>query len=127
MPSISPGRGSRVVTDTDMVMFLSAARSLRDRVVLPAPEGDDMTSSRPLRAISVLWITLLNVLHLFTHLIDDCFQLKANGRQGLVEGFGTECVGFAVKLLGQKIEFAACRFGGGDQGTGCLKGGKPGG
>lgn len=36
-------------TDTDMAMLGSAARSRRDSVVLPAPEGEDITSSNPRR------------------------------------------------------------------------------
>ena len=63
-------------------------------------------------------------MHLFAHLIDDCFQLKANGGQGLVEGLGTQRIGFAVEFLGQKIKLAARRFGRSDQGAGRFEVGK---
>jgi hypothetical protein len=47
-----------------MVIEGSRASKARDNVVLPAPEGDDMTSSRPRLAIFVRWTGSLNVLHL---------------------------------------------------------------
>ena len=64
-----------VVTDTDMVMLLSLSKSLRERVVLPAPEGDDMTSKSPRLKITGLVANLFNVLHLLTHLVDDGFEV----------------------------------------------------
>jgi hypothetical protein len=74
--------------------------------------------------MSVFCNILFNVLHLFTHLIDDCFQLKANGGQGLVQGLGTQRIGFAVEFLRQKIKFAACGFGRNNQGAGRFEVGK---
>ena len=61
----------------------SASKSLRESVVLPAPEGDESTSRSPRRAI-LIWLLLLNVLDLFAELIDDGFQLKTDGGEFLV-------------------------------------------
>jgi len=48
--------GGFVVTETESSTPGSAARSLRDSVVLPAPEGEDSTSMSPRRAIaSACW------------------------------------------------------------------------
>lgn len=61
----------------------SASKSLRDKVVLPAPEGDESTRSNPRRAILILE-DLFNVLNLFAELVDNGFQLKADGGELLV-------------------------------------------
>ena len=45
------GRGVRVVTETDISMPDSVSSSIRDKVVFPAPDGDESTSIRPRRAI----------------------------------------------------------------------------
>lgn len=66
-----------------MLMEGSASRSFRDKVVLPAPEGDDSTRSNPRRAM-LMWAVLFNVLNLFAELVDNGFQLEANGREFLV-------------------------------------------
>jgi hypothetical protein len=42
-------RFGRVVTDTESSTAGSASSSLRESVVLPAPEGDDSTSISPRR------------------------------------------------------------------------------
>ena len=44
-------RRVRVVTETDSSIDLSTSSSMRDSVVLPAPDGDDSTSINPRRAI----------------------------------------------------------------------------
>lgn len=61
----------------------SASKSLRESVVLPAPEGDERTSNNPRRAMLV-WLFLLNVLDLFAELIDDGFQFKTDGGEFFV-------------------------------------------
>ena len=48
--SISPRRGGRVVTETESAMRPSSLSRRRDKVVLPAPDGDDSTSISPRRA-----------------------------------------------------------------------------
>ena len=45
--STSPGRRGRVVTETDITSPWSASSRARERVVLPAPDGDDSTSITP--------------------------------------------------------------------------------
>ena len=76
-----------VVTDTDKVMLGSAARSLRESVVLPAPEGDDITSKSPRLKITGLEVVLFNVLNLLSHLIDDGFEVKADSGQARITRF----------------------------------------
>src|SRR5688500_1333699 len=93
------------------MMCGSRSSSRRVSVVLPAPEGDEITNSSPRRLICVCPVDLFNVLHLLAHLIDHRLEGKANGAQGPVLRFGAKSVGFAVKLLGEKIKFAAHRSG----------------
>ena len=57
----------------------SALSNSRDSVVLPAPDGEDSTSSSPRRAIADpedFCDVSLDVLHLLSELIDHGFQLK---------------------------------------------------
>ena len=60
----------------------SAASSCLDKVVLPAPDGEDSTKIRPRRAIEAdkFVSASLNVLNLFAHLIDDRLHRKATSR-----------------------------------------------
>src|ERR1700693_6197725 len=51
MPAISPGRCLRVVTEMERSTIGSISSSMRDNVVLPAPEGEDSTNISPRRAI----------------------------------------------------------------------------
>src|SRR5437870_8237676 len=51
-PSISPGRGGRVVTDTEYARSVSRSRTSRHSVVLPAPDGAETTNSVPRRLIT---------------------------------------------------------------------------
>jgi len=53
MPWVSPGRLDRVVTETDIIKLGSRSKSNRDRVVLPAPEGEDNINITPRRRIPV--------------------------------------------------------------------------
>ena len=68
-------------------MLLSAASSFFERVVLPAPEGEDITNNSPRRGTAVLVGSLLNVLNLLAHLIDDGFEVEADRRQAGIIGF----------------------------------------
>src|SRR5262245_66209502 len=51
-PSISPGRGGRVVTDTEYARSGTRSRISRHNVVLPAPDGAETTNSVPRRLIT---------------------------------------------------------------------------
>ena len=50
-PSISPGRGARVVADTEKRIVGSQSRSRAAKVDLPAPEGEDRMMRSPRRAV----------------------------------------------------------------------------
>src|SRR5947209_1670361 len=54
MPSISPGRGGRVVTEIEYARPGTRSRTSRHSVVLPAPEGAETTKSEPRRLITRL-------------------------------------------------------------------------
>src|SRR5262245_28761473 len=90
----------------------SAASRRRASVVLPAPDGDDRTSSIPLRAMRGPSLTspLLNVLDLLAHLIDHRFELETGPRRLRVARLGAQGVGLAVELLGQEVEPATGRL-----------------
>src|SRR5581483_7427367 len=109
----SPGRGLRVVTDTDMRRPLSLASRRRASVVLPAPDGEESTSSRPRRATcgrsdrSGRAPASLNVLHLLAHLVDDRLELQSRPGRFRIVGLGADGVGLAIELLGEEIETAA--------------------
>src|SRR6476660_2277884 len=112
LPSISPGCGGRVVTDTDMASEASVSISRPASVVLPAPEGEDSTKSSPrlsIRGGGACGLVSLNVLHLLSHLIDHRLQFQAGAGGFFVVGFGAQGIGFAVELLGQEIEAASGR------------------
>src|SRR3989442_8024689 len=51
-PSISPGRGGRVVTETEYDRSGTRSRISRHSVVLPAPDGAETTNSVPRRLIT---------------------------------------------------------------------------
>src|SRR5262249_39835122 len=88
----------------------SAASRRRASVVLPAPDGEDSTSSIPLRlmrgppAVPASLPVSLNVLHLLAHLVDDGLELEARPCRLGVVGLGAERIGLAVELLGQEVE-----------------------
>ncbi len=75
-------RRSCVVTDIDIAMPGSDSISRRDKVVLPAPDGEDRTNNRPRRAMveGVAVMMSLDVLHLFAHLIDRRLQRETGAR-----------------------------------------------
>src|SRR5258708_93332 len=68
-PSFSPGRGARVVCETENRRPSSSFRTRVTTVVLPAPEGAETTITLPPAPCS------LNVLHLFPELLDLRFQI----------------------------------------------------
>src|SRR5947207_13496451 len=122
MPSASPTRGLRVVTDTDISNSGSRASRRRDNVVLPAPDGDDSTSSKPRRGSSGgdgLW-RLLDILHLLAKLIDDGLERKPGPDQGRVGRLGAPRIGLAVELLRQEVEPPTDRLARLQQFPGCL-------
>src|SRR6516165_545542 len=109
----------------------SAASSMRDSVVLPAPEGEDSTNISPRRAIiacscpAAVTIGRLRgrpgwtegsppsqsfqILHLLAKLLDDALELEADIGELDVVGLGAQRVGFAIELLGEEIEPATDR------------------
>src|SRR5262245_4501515 len=100
-----------------MRRLASAASRPRDSVVLPAPEGEESTSSSPRRAIAGApgppargWGVSLNVLHLLAHLVDHRLELQARPRGLGIGRLGAQRIGLAVELLGQEVEAAARRL-----------------
>src|SRR5262245_40049323 len=96
----------------------SAASSRRDRVVLPAPDGEDNTRASPRRAIGAppaCSPASLNVLHLLAHLIDHGLELEPGAGHVRIVGLRAERVGLAVELLGQEVEAPARRLARGDE------------
>src|SRR5262245_62013235 len=95
----------------------SAAKRRRASVVLPAPEGEESTSSsplRPMRGASPRAGTLarsLNVLDLLAHLVDKRLQSNARPRNLRIGSLGAWRIGFPVELLGQEIEPTPGRLG----------------
>src|SRR4051812_37323586 len=85
-------------------MRLSLRNSRRDKVVLPAPEGDDKTNISPR-----LFMRSFQVLHLLAELLDDGFELKPDIGEFDVVRLGAQGIRFAVEFLGQEIEPAADR------------------
>src|SRR3990172_7293208 len=95
-----------------MCMPASASSRRRASVVLPAPEGDERTMSRPRRPMRTvsLPLDLFNILNLLAHLVDDGLELETSSRCICVAGLGAQCVGFAIELLRQKVEATAGRL-----------------
>src|SRR6478672_1021276 len=90
----------------------SAFSSIRDKVVFPAPDGDDRTSMSPRRAMTVdldFWlaaraISLFQVLHLLAELFDHALELEPDIGQRDIVRFRADRIGLAIELLRQKIE-----------------------
>src|SRR5690606_3979950 len=98
-PSASPGRGARVVQDTDRARSGWSATRRRDSEVLPAPDGLEITSIRPRRRRS----GSLDILHLLAELLDGRLQLQANRGEGRGGGLRAQGVGLTVELLRQEV------------------------
>ena len=77
-----------MVAEIDGERSGNAATRRRDKLVLPAPEGLEMTRNRPRR----LCAGLFDILHLLAKLIDRGFQLQADGGQGRRSRFGAQGV-----------------------------------
>src|ERR1700712_3111165 len=94
---------ARVVWETETRICGWASIRALTRLVLPAPEGAEMMYRVP-----VLWVmsglALLNVLHLFAHLLDQHLEVDRGLGAARIEGFGAQCVGFAVELLHQEVQ-----------------------
>src|SRR5882672_8459326 len=101
-PFTSPGRGARVVAETEYARSGMHSRASRQSVVLPAPDGAETTKSvprRPRRAPA-----LLKILHLLADLLQDAL----GGQRGLahlqVVGLRGHRVHLTVQLLDQEVE-----------------------
>ena len=93
---------------------VSPSTSRRAIVVLPAPEGDDRTSMSPLLAMPFP-ILLTRCLDLLAQLVDDGLEFEPGARGFDVGGLRADRIGFAIELLGEKVEFAADRLAARDQ------------
>src|SRR5262249_22264921 len=125
---------------TDSSMAESLASSMRDSVVLPAPDGEDKTSISPRRTMAIFFglfratgrFTMLSalptfpaeprennglfeVLHLLAELLDNGLELKPDLGEFHVVRFGAQRIGFPIELLGEEIEPASDRAAFGDQ------------
>src|SRR6202023_1532392 len=119
MPSTSLERRARVVTEIDSVRSSSLVwRSIRVKVVLPAPDGEERISIKPRpRALAVCSFAerssrckfLLDILDLFAELLDLDAQFEAEPRQARVVRLGAKHIGLARKFLGKEVEPAAGR------------------
>src|SRR5947207_9052597 len=100
MPSTSLERRARVVTEIDSVRSSSFAwSSIRVKVVLPAPDGEERISIKPRpRGPAICSFAkrfsrckfLLDILDLFAELLDLDAQFEAEPRQGRVVRFGAQ-------------------------------------
>src|ERR1700730_12491518 len=119
MPSTSLERRTRVVTEIDNVRSSSLVwSSIRVKVVLPAPDGEERISikQRP-RARAVCSFGgrssgcefLLDILYLFAQLFDCDAQFEAEPRQTRVVRLGAKRIGLARKFLGKEVKPAAGR------------------
>src|ERR1700720_2157770 len=121
MPSTSLERRARVVTEIDSVRSSSLVwSSIRVKVVLPAPDGEERISIKPRprpRARAVCSFAggssscnfLLDILDLFAELFDLDAQFEAEPRQARVVRLGAKRIGLARKFLGKEGGPAAAR------------------
>src|SRR5450432_4443954 len=101
MPSRSPGRGVRVVYDTDSRMPRSRSSSARVRLVLPPPDGAAITNRFPVGVMQApcrgFLAASFDILDLFPHLLDQHLEFQRRLRQLGVDGFRAQRVRFAVE------------------------------
>src|SRR5260221_12086579 len=94
-------------------MLGSLLRSSVTSVVFPAPDGATTTKRFPAcfapRASRLVPRASLNVLHLFTHLLDEHLQLHRDARDLVGDRLGAERVRLAVELLAEEIQALAAR------------------
>src|SRR5512139_2981109 len=88
---------------------LSLSSNWRDRVVLPAPDGDDRTSINPRRWIAEVPLSF-DILDLLPQALDGALQIDADARQLDVGRLRAKRVGLAIELLAEEIELAADRI-----------------
>src|SRR5512139_3596913 len=88
---------------------LSLSSNWRDRVVLPAPDGDDRTSMSPRRWIAEVPLSF-DILDLLPQALDGALQIDADARQLDVGRLRAQRVGLAVELLAEEIELAPHRI-----------------
>ena len=100
-------------------MLRSDVSSMRDSVVLPAPDGDDSTSIRPRRAIALLLPRARHRYSRFCTCSRNCSTTALSSSPMLVSSRSLALehkrIRFAVELLGQKVELAPDRAAVGDQ------------
>ncbi|GBO80607.1 hypothetical protein AA0242T_1309 [Acetobacter aceti NRIC 0242] len=65
MPSVSPGRGARVVMETECFRRGSAARKALAMVDFPAPDGAEMTRQTPRRVMGDGTVVPVRVISAF--------------------------------------------------------------
>src|SRR5258706_126273 len=112
MLSCSPLRGSRVVHVTARVMSGRAARSCWQIVVLPPPDGAEITTRSGLTVPAFCFSSLMlvggmssfDVLRLFAKFFQLRLQDHDLTRDERVVGFRADRVDFAIHLLRQKIQ-----------------------
>lgn len=75
-----------MVADTEKLSEGSHFSSRRDKVDLPAPEGDERMTSSPRRFDSCIIYLSFHVLDLLTHLVDDRFQRQPGLCQPCIPG-----------------------------------------
>src|SRR5476649_1672765 len=109
MPSFSPGRLSRVVQEMLSEIWESLPSNWRDRVVLPAPEGEDRTSIKPRRWTANVSASF-DILHLLPHALDGALQIDADPRQLDVRRLRAQRIGFTIELLAEEVELPAHRI-----------------
>ena len=85
-----------MVTETERSIWPSAFSSLRESVVLPAPDGEDRTSIKPRRATVLCFAapasSLFHILDLLAELFDRGLQLKPDIGELDIIGLGAERV-----------------------------------
>src|SRR3954466_3325398 len=98
-----------------MVRLGSSPSSLREIVVLPAPEGEERTSISPRcltstkpddPAVPLISGFSLDILDLLAQLLDRGLQLDADIGEADIGALGAERVGLAVELLAEEVELA---------------------
>src|SRR6476469_6030800 len=87
----------------------SLLSSCRDRVVLPAPDGEDRTSIRPRRWMAGASASF-DILDLLPHALDGALEVDADARQLDVGRLRAQRIGLAIELLAEEVELAPDRI-----------------
>src|SRR3990172_5992818 len=99
----SPGRGARVVCETESLSRGSPFSTPAMSELLPAPDGAVTTKRSPCIVFS------LDILHLLAHPLDQELELERAIGDLAARRLGGERVRLAVELLGEKVEPLARR------------------